>query len=282
MLLVFGAQRYSNWRHGQPWGLLTDLFNGHVFELSGDSPVSIGRSAGAIRNMLDVPDSQHGVSRLHLFVSRGGVALDARSLHGTTINARHLLYGYEKKLEDGDVLALAGIAAYQFHAIRPPLLPSLWREERNSLPPEQGTWALLIDGKHRKIIALTKEEYFLSAGADGSLNLSDQKGAKTLLYIKMPIGTDHNMLVANLAQDRFLTATIKSDDRSYSSLRIRGPQEKKALQLVNGGLPQIGEYPSKVTFCFKQAEQRVVAVDMNPNDDLDCDVGPLQIVIWAH
>jgi hypothetical protein len=284
VLLVVGGQRYFDWRNGQPWGSLTDLFNGDVSELSGDA-ISIGRSAGAIKNMLNVPDVQKAISRLQLFVSRDGVALDARSLNGTTINARYLQYGYERKLEDGDIVALAGTAAYQFHTIRPPLLPNPWREKPKALPPGQGTWALLIDGKHRQIIALTREEYFVSAGAEGPVNLSDQLDAKTLLYIKMPTGTDPDILVANLARDRFLTTMIKSDDRSYSSLRIHGPQENKALQSLNGvlrGLPQGGEYISKVTFCFKQAEQPVLAVGMNPSDDLGCDIGPLQIVIRTH
>lgn len=284
VLLVFGAERYFNWRNVQPWGSLTDLFNGDVSELSGDA-ISIGRSAGAIRNMLDVPDAQNAISRLQLFVSRGGVALDARSLNGTTINARYLQYGYERKLEDGDIVALAGTTAYQFHTVRPPLLPNPWREKPKSLPPEPGTWAFLIDGKYRQIIALTREEYFVSAGADGLVNLSDRMDAKTLLYIKMPTGADSDILVANLARDRFLTAMIKSDDRRYSSLRIHAPQEKKPLQSLNAvlrELPQGGEYISKVTFCFKQAEQPVIAVGMNPSDDLGCDVGPLQIVIRTH
>jgi len=284
MLLIFGAERYFNWRNGQSWGLLTDLLHGHVFELSGDS-ISIGRSAGAIRNMIDVAGSPRVVSRLQLFVSRDLLALDARSLNGTTVNARFLPYGYERQLEDGDIIALAGAAAYQFRAVQPPLLPSPWRDGPKSPGPAQGIWALLIDGNSRQTIALTKEAYVLSVGAEGAISLNDEKDSKPLLYIKRPTGTDPDIVVANLAQDHFLTAMIKHEDRSYFSVKMPSQQKTKASQSLNEALkrlPHGGEYISKVTFCFKQVEQPREAVEIRPNDDVTCDVGPLQIVLRSH
>jgi hypothetical protein len=60
-LLAFFAGSYFNWRNLQPWGLMIDLFDGQEFELKGDS-ISIGRSAGAINNMIDVSDAHCVIS----------------------------------------------------------------------------------------------------------------------------------------------------------------------------------------------------------------------------
>lgn len=284
LLLVFGGQWYFNWRNEQSWGSLTDLFSGEVLPLEGDS-ISIGRSAGAIRNMIDVPATQNLVSRLQLFVSRDGLALDARSMHGTTINARLLQYGHEKKLGDDDVIALAGVAAYRFNTVKTPLFPSLWRDGPKSSPPAQETWALLIDGKNRQTIALTKEEYFVSAGADESVTLNDKTETGRLLYIRKPTRADPN-IVTNLAQDLFLTAMIKYDDHSYYSMKIPAQLETKVPQSIDEELGKLsnsaGAYISKVTFCFTKTEQPLDAVQMNPDDDISCDVGPLQIVFRMH
>jgi TIR domain len=281
LLFGFGAERYFNWRQGQPWGLLIDLFDGNVFELKGDS-ISIGRSAGAIKNMIDVSDSQRFVSRLQLFVSRDRRALDARSLNGTTVNARFLPYGYDRQLEDGDIIALAGAAAYQFRVIQPSLLPP-WQGPKSS-PPAQGAWALLIDGNNRQTTVLMKEAYFLSVGAQGAATLNDEKDAKSLLYIKRPTVAHSDVVVVNLSQDYFLTATIKYEDREYLSLKM--PKKTEAPPSLNEQLSRLPRnaagYISKVTFCFKEAEQSDDVVELPPTDDVSCDVGPLQIVLPSH
>lgn len=291
VLLLFGAGQYFNWQNEQPWGSLTNFFDGRVDELSGDS-ISIGRSVGAIKNMIDVPDAQsHNVSRLHLFVSRDHLAVDARSLNGTTVNAQFLQYGYDRKLEDGDIIALAGAAVFQFRLVSPPLFPSPWHEERKSSSPAEGVWALLIDGKSRDAIPLTREEYFLSAGEQGAVTLGDKKDANSLLYIKKSSAGDSDAIVANLARDLFLTAMIKYEDRYYASIKMPGPPPKKvpqslpkktsqSLNEVLNSLPTGGgEYISKVTFCFSKTEQPRDAEQIDPDAYLSCDVGPLQIVL---
>jgi TIR domain-containing protein/FHA domain-containing protein len=283
MLSAFGAERYFNWRKGQSWGLLTDLSNGHVFELNGGS-VSIGRSAGPIKNTIDVTDPQRIVSRSHLTVYRDRRAVDARSLNGTTVNARFLQYGTEWKLEDGDVIALAGAAAFEFRAIGPALLPWPRRSERTSSPPAAGTWALLIDGKSRQTIALTKDEYFLSADTQGAVHLNGEKDATPLLNMKKPTSADSDLSVANLAQDRFLTVMIRSVDASYFSVKMPAQHGTEAPRSLNEDLGKLpgGEYVSKVAFCFRRAEQPEDHMQMDPNDDVSCDVGPLQIVRQAQ
>jgi hypothetical protein len=275
-LLAFFAGSYFNWRNLQPWGLLIDLFDGQEFELKGDS-ISIGRSAGAINNMIDVSDAHKFVSRLHLFVSRDRLALDARSLNGTTVNAQFLQYGYDKRIEDGDTIVLAGTATFQFRSMAPPVLPFLQQDRPKYSPPPQGTWALLIDGKNGQTTALSKEEYFLSAGANGAASLDDAKQAGSLLYIKKPGRDSTEIVVANIAQEHFLTAVLKYEDRHYFSIKMPAQLESNTLNeelnLIRGG------GISNMIFCFRRDEQPRQAVEMEPDKDLSCEVGPLQIVV---
>jgi hypothetical protein len=136
----------------------------------------------------------------------------------------------------------------------------------------------LIDGQNRDAIPLTRKEYFLSAGEQGAVNLGYEKRAKSLLYIKKP-SADSDVIVANLARDRFLTAMIKYEDRYYYSVKMPAPQPKKTSQSLNQVLEKVpsgAEYISKLTFCFSKSEQ---LRDVEPlNGNLRCDVGPLQIV----
>jgi hypothetical protein len=280
VLLLFGW--YFNWLNVQSWGLLTDLRNGHVFELH-DYSIGIGRRAEV--NKITVPDAFQ-LSAVHLFISRDRFAVDAGSRHGTTVNARFLRY---RRIEDGDIIALAGAAVFRFRALRPRLLPALWREELKSLPPTEGTWALLIDGKSRQTIALAKHEYSLSAGAEGAVtltNLTNDTNAERLLFIMRPTDPDTDIIIYNVAPPGlFLTGMTKSEDR-YLSVKIpRGPVQLSSFvrslpqQQQTKNVSRGAEYISKVTFCFKQAEQSGDPVEMEPDEDINCDVGPLQIVL---
>jgi hypothetical protein len=109
--------------------------------------------------------------------------------------------------------------------------------------------------------------------------LDDQRSEKTLLYIRKPARPNSDVIINKLTQDRLLTALIKYGDHSYYSVKIR---EKNVAQSLREGLrklPQGGEDISKATFCFKQVEQARDAIQMEPNDNLGCDVGPVQIVL---
>jgi hypothetical protein len=206
--------------------------------------------------------------------------------HGIVVNAvvDEVLFGNRQ----ATVVVAAMMGEFDLNARNDSMCrqaPSPWRDGPKSPGPAQGIWALLIDGNSRQTIALTKEAYVLSVGAEGAISLNDEKDSKPLLYIKRPTGTDPDIVVANLAQDHFLTAMMKHEDRSYFSVKMPSQQKTKASQSLNEALkrlPHGGEYISKVTCCFKQVEQPREAVEIRPNDDVTCDVGPLQIVLRSH
>ena len=142
-------------------------------------------------NVINVPDAQsHYVSRLQLLIQRDRLGLplafDFRSLNGTTVNAQFIQYSDDKKLEDGDIIVLAGAAVFRFRPLSPPLLPFLSRKEQESSPPPEGTWALLVNGKNKDTIPLTRDEYFLSANEQGEVNLGSEKVPDSLLRIEAP------------------------------------------------------------------------------------------------
>ena len=85
--------------------------------------ITIGGSWGDVQN--DVGFTSRFVSRHHLVISHKEFqAEDLRSTNGTSVNAVRLPYGLGKKLDDGDIIALANKEILQFTA-KPPSLPSV-------------------------------------------------------------------------------------------------------------------------------------------------------------
>lgn len=119
------------------WGYLENLSTGSVNVLKGDS-VKIGRPTEDVKN--DVSLAPRTVSRRHLEIRREDcLAIDFRSLNGTTINAEFIPYGTSRQLGEGDIIVLAGIAPFRF---------STSRVEK--APPPSG-WGMLIDGRSRTV-----------------------------------------------------------------------------------------------------------------------------------
>jgi pSer/pThr/pTyr-binding forkhead associated (FHA) protein len=170
------------WRHDQPWGYMTDLLNGRVYPLDGDT-AWIGRGSFFITNAVNVRPNV--VSRIHLVISRGRQALDVRSLNGTTVNARFLQYSTVRELRDGDLIALAGVALFSFIAVEPPLLPFTQQSSKRSpaaLPKE--AWAVLIDGGSRKTMPLVLKENFLGIDNNRVTKLTTIKESTSVLRIE--------------------------------------------------------------------------------------------------
>ena len=288
--LVFAAAAYIEWRGAQPWGSVTNLFDGHVDELKGDF-ITVGRSAGAITNKIDVPDAQSkNVSRLHLLVSRDlqgdPLVVDFRSLNGTTVNGEFLQYGDVRKLEEGDIVSLAGAAAFRFRRLTPPLFPFLPREELKFSALPEAAWALVIDGRSKDSIPLTGEEYFLSADRQECISLGPEKWPGSLLRIVKAPEADSQLKLFNLAHELFLTVMVKCatcGDHWYYSFKMPVPVPKKGSEEISEVLRVLpgggGEYISKVTLCFSRAEQQRNAELIDPGVKLSCDIGPLQIVV---
>jgi hypothetical protein len=283
LALILSAEAYWRWLRAQPWAHIADLISGQVFVLRGDV-TSIGRSAGPMHNQIDVP--YRTVSRLQLFVSRDLRAQDARSLNGTTINARFLRYGTEQELRDGDLITLVGQAPFRFFVAKFPLVPFLSPSPPKPSPSDNEVWALLIDGASRRAIPLIESEYFLAAGEGGDLAVENSRTAGSLLRITR--GEELEVEALNSDDAHHLLAMLKYEDRSYLAVEI--PAGKEVGELLKG--VHGAEYLSKISFCIGPALPRREATVVNDeptnymeiesDEEPSCTLGPIQIVQLVH
>jgi hypothetical protein len=282
--LPFAATLYSGWRQAQPWAHLTNLASGGVTELKGDT-FSIGRTAGPIRNKLNL--SPNTVSRLQLFISRDRHAQDARSLNGTTINARFLQYGTESELKDHDLIAIAGMALFRFSVAEPSFVPFIPARAPEPSPAAEGAWAMLIDGASRTVLPLIEGSYFISKGKNDNISIESSKNTESLLRI---IRTDKEVELETLetSDDHRLFAMFKHEDRTYFAVQIPSGKRVSEFLTKNTGEEISGtEYTSKMSFCFGPSSQgrpmtlhgvatKFVIIDSD--EQPSCTLGPFQIV----
>lgn len=170
-----GIVAHRLWVKARPWGALTNLSTGRVHKLSGDV-ATIGRNdfdKGVTTNQVNLlPKS---ISRLHLRIQQDFKTVDMRSRYGSRVNGIWLPYGETSKLKPGDILTLAGTAAFSFQPIS--YKPwQLWPTYVASGKPSQG-WGLLIDDDYRQVHPLREDLYYLNLGRDGRINLSVTKPA---------------------------------------------------------------------------------------------------------
>jgi len=280
LTLPYAIAFYSRWLRAQPWARVTSLINGEVYHLRGDA-VSIGRTAGRIANKINVP--QATVSRLQVFVSRDLRAQDARSLNGTTINARFLRYGTERELRDGDVITLAGVAPFRFSVAEVAYVPFLRASVHKPLPLTEDAWAILIDGASRTTIPLTASDYFLGKGERGNSLVASSKIDHSLLRMTR-VGGNLELETSNTSKDYRLFVMLKYEDRSYFAVEIpAGVRVSEFLRGISGA-----EYVSKMSFCFdqpsRQGESRVAGVKTHvspivSDEEPSCKLGPFQVVL---
>lgn len=203
-IVLVGAlvKSYSIWLESQPWGYMTNLSTGSIHDLNGAS-IGIGRSTKGFENQIELLPRE--VSRLHLFLSRERVAVDVRSLNGTTVNAQFLPYGKAEKIKAGDVITLAGIAPFQFST----------SPKQKSRPAS--AWAMVIDGKARTHHYLSSDQYTLALNADGTVAISQGNGDKGRLSIeKMNKG-----VVIKDSEDGYdLMVEMRLGDYTYVSCKI--------------------------------------------------------------
>lgn len=180
----------------KPWGYVRVLSTGKVHKLRHDA-VRIGRSTADVRN--DISFLPKNVSRIHLILFKNrSLALDMRTINGTTVNSLYLPYGVSHNLRPGDIIVLAGSVPLQFATTPMPDSPS---------PSE---WAVLVDGQARKVHYLSGERYFLSLDERRRIVLQTEPGGDTLVVIERD--SDGNITIRDRADNVPLSLCVKKGD----------------------------------------------------------------------
>jgi hypothetical protein len=190
VLLVLAAALYWNyqqWLEVRPWGRLTSLISGRDYQLAQDM-AQIGRPTGNTQHLpYQVPLVPRSVSRFHLTISKDAYAVDMRSLYGTTINGEFLQYAHSRQLQGGDLIVLAGTAAFRYQ----PIEYEPWdfvRQFFNGAPVTAGRsapgWGLLIDGRSRRVTSLLNHEAYVAVNRDGNVELSPVQTASSVLIVR--------------------------------------------------------------------------------------------------
>jgi hypothetical protein len=171
LLLGIAYYAYDLFADARPWAHLHNLASGAVYELQGDV-VSVGRSTEEVRNQVNLV--YRVVSRIHLSIFRGGVAVDMRSLNGTVINGEFLPYSKSWRLDDGDLIVLADIVPFEYRRVADRLLPLRPAVERRTVPA--GAWAILMDWNDRRRHYLVRPVAVIGVGPDNRLVIGDGSG----------------------------------------------------------------------------------------------------------
>lgn len=238
LLFVFVSYGYySLWTENRPWAYLRSISTGAANLLRGEVAY-VGRptegTLGLAHQILINPQfksvsrvdaAPRTISRLHFMVNRNFFAVDMRSLNGTTVNSEFLPYGEMKKLADGDIIVLAGVAAFQFEALEYAPL-QFWTARVEGYPPARG-WGMLVDGRNRTITHLTAERYFLSL--DARLRVvprADQADDAFLIVRRYPNG---RVTIEGLDAQMGLEVQVKESDYDYPSYRLRPGGEIDSL-----------------------------------------------------
>ena len=239
LVLVLAQIGFSAWQKNQPWGYLQNISTGTVHELKGDT-VSMGRTTVDFHNQIDL--RPRGISRIHFFITRELRGLEMRSLNGTTVNARFLPYGQSCKLQDGDILVIAGIAPFQI--TNPDIsLPTLGRlRSKNLSSPIPGTWGMLVDGKSRGVTYLNQSIYSLSLDEKKSMRVNPNDVGRAFMILEKYIGYRKNepidmIKIRKINPDGKFEIKYKDSDYNYPQGSIE--------QL---DLPLYYEDPEKNTF----------------------------------
>jgi pSer/pThr/pTyr-binding forkhead associated (FHA) protein len=217
---------YSAWLISRPWGYFGDLARGRMHLLK-DDLASVGRSTEDVKNQVAL--SNRSISRLHLFIFRNLVAIDMRSPNGTTINAEYLPYGYSKKIENGDLIVLAGVASFQFYKIEYASL-SFATPEKPLPPPPTESWGILIDGKSKIYTYLDADQYFLAIDAQGKIVTEKNESKNTFFVAKIYANglnrdIDMTFCFRRLGGHDILYAQIKKDDYEFPVYKITPDKE---------------------------------------------------------
>jgi Novel STAND NTPase 1/FHA domain len=167
----FAFSSYTQWEKNRPWATLDSAASGRRYPLQQDV-ANIGRRTAGVDVIYQVALLDRAVSRIHLMIFNNFNAVEVRSLYGTTVNGEFLQYGEQARLEDGDVIVLAGVAAFVFHPLTYQAWQYFWRAPLSDQAPPTG-WGLLIDGKRRVVFPLTQDEVFIAPVGDNGIEPHD-------------------------------------------------------------------------------------------------------------
>ncbi|KON30073.1 hypothetical protein AC477_05235 [miscellaneous Crenarchaeota group-1 archaeon SG8-32-1] len=183
---------YKEWLSKRPWGYGRVLSSGNILELKG-STVSFGRWWP---NGLTEFDRNKYLSRMHMFITfvkeeNAFYAVDLRSKNGTTINAKCLCYGEEKKLQEGDIIVLAGTTPFQLWCI------NYLQKERFKVEKEfpfnqkdkghikePHGWAVLVNGTTRIYDYIESDLCYLSKLPTGDIRISEKMQFEPFLILR--------------------------------------------------------------------------------------------------
>ena len=209
---------YAVWLDTRPWGKLVTLATGQAHELKGRI-LAVGRSTDEIKTDISfVPGS---VSRFHLLLTRTLTVMDLRSMNGTSVNGEFLYYGKERKIAEGDILVFADLAATRIGTVTYGRF-QLWPARIDNEEVPDGSWAILIDGKNRKVSYLQGPMYFLSTNASGEIRASENASGAQFLQVHrgQTVRTKDDLTLTlfsltNLADSQPLLAEMKLGDYTY-------------------------------------------------------------------
>jgi hypothetical protein len=169
----FVFSSYIQWKRNRDWAVLDSPASGRRYPLSQDV-ANLGRAQKVGQDLMyQVVLQGQAVSRIHLMILRNFYAIDMRSLFGTTINGDFVVYGLQRQLEDGDVIVLAGVAAFLFHPLTYQPWQFFWSTTFSDGAPLTG-WGLLIDSKRRLVFSLTRDEEFIAPAGDSGVEPHDR------------------------------------------------------------------------------------------------------------
>lgn len=239
---------YSAWLISRPWGYFGDLSKGQMHLLK-DDLASVGRSTEDVKNQVALKNQL--ISRLHLFIFRNLVAIDMRSRNGTTINAEFLPYGYSKKIENGDLIVLAGVASFQFYKIEYASASFATPEKQLPHPPTE-SWGILIDGKSKIYTYLDADQYFLAIDAQGKIVTEKNESENTFSVVKIyanGLNSDRDMTFCfrRTGNHDILYARIKKDDYEFPVYKITPDKEF--------------ELDGSTTFKYRDIPFQIVAIE---------------------
>jgi hypothetical protein len=216
MLAGVVYQYNMQWQEHRHWGYLRDLRTGDPHKMDGRW-ASVGRSTEDIKNNVDVRPKI--VSRMQLFIDQTKMASEMRSLNGTTHNSQFMYYGDSEQLEDGDILVLAGVAAFEYRSISYGRL-QFWEPRIDVAKPPAAAWGLVIDGTKKRVHYLTAESTALALGADGGLTLDAAAGKQPLLLVEKESQTYSGFTVTVEPSAGRLWADLKEGDYTYVSCPV--------------------------------------------------------------
>jgi hypothetical protein len=163
----FFYSSYTEWEKNRAWATLDSAVSGRRYPLRQDV-ANVGRPTKGFDLIYQVELWDNAVSRLHLMVFRNFNAIDMRSLFGTTVNGEFLRYGAQTQFEEGDIIVLAGVAAFLFHPLQYAAWQYFWRTPISDEESPTG-WGLLIDSKRRQVFPLTQDEVFIAPAGDNGI-----------------------------------------------------------------------------------------------------------------